>query len=99
MVYEGGTKVPSFFYVGGKIMEKSRYKNIFHSADILPTLLSAISDKDIAIRNIDGISHWKSITSNSYEGEAPRSFMVYNLDDELVPYIFNVENRTSKFQV
>ena len=30
---------------------------------------------------------------------SPRDLMVYNIDDELITEIFNVQNRTGKFQV
>ena len=30
---------------------------------------------------------------------SPRDFMIYNIDDELITEIFNVKNRTGKFQV
>ena len=106
-VYEGGTKVPSFLHHGGGGLGPGRYGEMLHAVDILPTLLDmAASDKvqgetntelEVDTKNIDGVSHWPAMLAGAKE--SPREFMVYNIDDELVSTIFNVRNRTSKFQV
>ena len=104
-MYEGGTKVPSFLHHGGGGLGPGRYGGMLHAVDILPTLLDmATSSKvqgetnpEVDTRNIDGVSHWAAMLAG--HKESPREFMVYNIDDELVSTIFNVRNRTSKFQV
>ena len=102
-MYEGGTKVPSFLHHGGGGLGPGRYGGMLHAVDILPTLLDmAASSKvqgetELDIRNIDGVSHWAALVAG--DQQPPREFMVYNIDDELVSTIFNVRNRTSKFQV
>ena len=108
-MYEGGTKVPSFLHHGGGGLGPGRYGGMLHAVDILPTLLDmATSSKvqgetspEVDIRNIDGVSHWPAMVAGDQQQQQqlPREFMVYNIDDELVSTIFNVRNRTSKFQV
>ena len=106
-MYEGGTKVPSFLHHGGGGLGPGRYGGMLHAVDILPTLLDmATSSKvqgetELDTRNIDGVSHWAALVARDLkqQQEPPREFMVYNIDDELVSTIFNVRNRTSKFQV
>ena len=107
-VYEGGTKVPSFLHHGGGGLGPGRYGGLLHAVDLLPTLLDmATSDKvqgetnpEVDTKNIDGVSHWAAMVAwDQKQQQPPREFMVYNIDDELVSTIFNVRNRTSKFQV
>ena len=106
-MYEGGTKVPSFLHHGGGGLGPGRYGGLLHAVDLLPTLLDmATSDKvqgetklDMATSDIDGVSHWAAMVARDQKQQPPREFMVYNIDDELVSTIFNVRNRTSKFQV
>ena len=105
-MYEGGTKVPSFLHHGGGGLGPGRYGAMLHAVDILPTLLDmATSSKvqgdtelEVDTKNIDGVSHWAALVARDQQ-PPPRKFMVYNIDDELVSTIFNVRNRTSKFQV
>ena len=101
-VYEGGTKVPAFIHFGSNQLKPKKYENLFHSVDILPTLLSAATNNAIkkSYLKLDGVSHWNHLKrGNSNRNKSPRNFMVYNIDDTLVPEIYDVVNRTVKFQV
>ena len=80
---------------------------MFHAVDILPTLMELVGDNDVP-KNLDGVSHWTAIKETDWSDTrpntrrmvaSPRDLMVYNIDDELITEIFNVRNRTPKFQV
>ena len=60
--------------------------------DILPTILSGILKSEVNL-NVDGVSHWHQMTklSGDQHQQPPRTLMVYNIDDEIVPEIFNVK--------
>ena len=76
---------------------RSHYPNMFHAVDIVPTILAALGSSVHTAQGLDGVSHWEAVTGVSQI--VPRTHMIYNIDDELVPEILNIENRTSAFQV
>ena len=80
---------------------------MFHAVDILPTLLELVSYNYLP-EKLDGVSHWSAMMQTDWSNSrpntrrlvnSPRDLMVYNIDDELITEIFNVRNRTGKFQV
>ena len=62
--------------------------------DLLPTLLGLAGHPHVP--GLDGVDQWEAV---SRLGESPRSWMVYNIDDELVTEMFNVRNKKTSFQV
>jgi len=94
-VYEGGTKVPSFIHSPLLDGPGQRYEGLFHSVDVVPTLLNA---SNISWNNsiLDGISHWTSFQEGT---SSPRTHMVYNIDDEVVPDRLNLPERNAAYQV
>ena len=107
--------MPAFLHSGGSPLLTGRYSEMFHAVDILPTLLELVSDKSperldgvshwSAMRQTD----WSNTRPNTRRlvtrpntrrlVTSPREMMVYNIDDELITEIFNVRNRSGKFQV
>ncbi|XP_077862016.1 arylsulfatase B-like [Saccoglossus kowalevskii] len=80
-LFEGGTRVPTFFY--GSMLKKAGYVNneLIHIVDLHKTIIElagATTESDI-----DGMDMWKTIS----KGEpSPRTEFVYNIDDnELSP--------------
>ena len=79
---------------------------MFHAVDILPTLMEIVSEESLP-EGLDGVSHWSAMQTDMSSTRpntrrmvaSPRDLMVYNIDDELITEIFNVQNRTRKFQV
>ena len=75
---------------------------MFHAVDILPTLMEIVSGDSLP-EGLDGVSHWSAMQTDWSSARrmvaSPRDLMVYNIDDELITEIFNVQNRTGKFQV
>ena len=79
---------------------------MFHAVDILPTLMEIVSGESLP-EGLDGVSHWGAMQTDWSSTRpntrrmvaSPRDLMVYNIDDELITEIFNVQNRTGKFQV
>merc|ERR1712032_318663 len=105
-IYEGGTKVPAFLHYGGLPLLRGRYSEMFHAVDILPTLMEIVSKESLP-EGLDGVSHWSAMQTDMSSTRpntrrmvaSPRDLMVYNIDDELITEIFNVQNRTRKFQI
>ena len=102
--------MPAFLHYGGSPLLPGRYSEMFHAVDILPTLLELVSDK--SPESLDGVSHWSAMRQTDWSNigpntrpntrrlvTSPREMMVYNIDDELITEIFNVRNRSGKFQV
>ena len=98
--------MPAFLHYGGSPLLTGRYSEMFHAVDILPTLLELVSDK--SPERLDGVSHWSAMRQTDWSNTrpntrrlvtSPREMMVYNIDDELITEIFNVRNRSGKFQV
>ena len=85
------------------MFHQRRYEDLFHSIDILPTILSAAAVLDEMFNlttTVDGVSHWNHFISKNMERKEPaREYMIYNIDDEFVPEIFHVQNRTYRHQV
>merc|ERR1719495_538728 len=70
-VYEGGTKVPAFIY--SPDIKKHRYTGLFHSVDLLPTILAAANiSRGPSKVDIDGLDQWEAIKRNT---KSPRISM------------------------
>merc|ERR1719225_961563 len=65
--------------------------------DLLPTLLSIANALELTPSGLDGLSLWDALRSRVKI--SPRTGLVYNIDDSLVPRVLNGPRRTSKFQV
>ena len=94
--------MPAFLHSGGSPLLTGRYSEMFHAVDILPTLMEIVSGDSLP-EGLDGVSHWSAMQTDWSSARrmvaSPRDLMVYNIDDELITEIFNVQNRTGKFQV
>jgi len=94
-IYEGGTKVPAFIHSPLLTNSGYRYGGLFHSIDILPTLLYP-AGADLGNQTIDGLNQWTAIELNS---SSPRTKMVYNIDDETVPARLDIHEKRTTFQI
>ena len=65
--------------------------------DFLPTLLALAGHTSPLPSRLDGLNQLKAITTN---GPSPRTDMVYNIDDNFVPAVLNMGQKSpKKFQV
>jgi len=94
-IYEGGTKVPAFIHSPLLNNSGHRYQGLFHSTDIMPTLLHA-AGADLDNQDIDGLTQWTAIGLNT---SSPRTKMVYNIDDETVPARLDIPGNMRSFQI
>ena len=71
------------------------------------SIVEVVDTKLNDVKGLDGVSHWSAMQTDWSSTRpntrrmvaSPRDLMVYNIDDELITEIFNVQNRTGKFQV
>lgn len=69
-----------------------------HMVDVLPTVLSAAGVESFIPLGLDGVNQWKAINSLKTLA-APRTGIVYNIDDSLVPGQLDGPARRTMFQV
>lgn len=62
--------------------------------DLLPTVLGLAGHRPVT--EVDGVDQWEAITSL---GESPRSWLVYNIDDTMLPNFLRGSVTQQKFQV
>ena len=72
----------------------SRYQGLLHSVDVLPTIFHLVNPTH-SLYNLDGLDQWPALNGMS---TPPRTSMVYNIDDDLVPSVLN-RDVGQKFQV
>ena len=93
-VYEGGTKVPAFIHDPRLKTGSNRYGGIFHMVDILPTLLHLAGGHPVL--GINGVNQWQAMSTNL---KSPRTTMIYNIDDNVVPSVLDGPGVQPKFQI
>ena len=65
--------------------------------DLLPTVLRLAGHHPVA--GLDGLDQWDPVSEGG-EGESPRDWMVYNMDDVFVPnFLAGPRPQQQKFQV
>lgn len=74
-VFEGGHRVRAF--VNGKGLKPLKYSGMFHSVDLLPTMMSSALNRPIEFSGIDGVNQWDAITNNL---NSRRETFIYNID-------------------
>ena len=75
-----------------------RFAGLFHSVDILPTILSLVSGTQARTQTsgLDGVSQWAALLGRT---PPPRHTMVYNIDDNMVYNILNGPRTDPVFQI
>ena len=74
-VFEGGHRVRAF--INGKSLKPAQHNGMFHSVDLLPTIISSALGKPIEFKGIDGMNQWHRITNNL---DSRRNSFIYNID-------------------
>jgi len=74
-VFEGGHRVRAF--INGKGLKPFQYNGIFHSVDLLPTIMSSALSMPVEFSGIDGVNQWDVITKNL---DSRRKAFIYNID-------------------
>lgn len=74
-VFEGGQRVRAF--VHGKDLKPLKYEGMFHSVDLLPTIMSSALNRPVEFKGIDGVNQWDSITKNK---PSKRNSFIYSID-------------------
>lgn len=74
--YEGGVRVPCFWYWKGKIAGNHEIPEVMAHIDVLPTLMEMIGVNVPAGQNIDGISFWPLIQGEETENWKDRSLFL-----------------------
>ncbi|KAL8594525.1 hypothetical protein ACOMHN_028879 [Nucella lapillus] len=76
-LWEGGVRGVGFIH--SPLLKKSSYvsQNMLHVCDWLPTLYEAAGGNPKNLKNLDGVSAWKMLST---EGAAVRSEMLHNID-------------------
>jgi len=79
-LYEGGTRAIGFIH--SPLLKKSGYtsSSLMHAVDWLPTLMSAIGQKGLAVSATDGIDQWSHLSSRT--SSQPREEVVYNIKEK-----------------
>ena len=62
--------------------------------DLLPTILGVAGHSPVA--GLDGVDQWEAVTRL---GHSPRDWMVYNMDDTMLPNFLAGSITKQKFQV
>ena len=75
-----------------------RFTGLFHMVDILPTILSIVTETQgrTQMMGLDGLSQWPALLGRT---PPPRHTMVYNIDDNMVYNILNGPETEPVFQI
>ena len=68
---------------------------MFHVTDWFPTILS-MAGLSPSLTDLDGVDQWEAVSSL---GHSPRDWMVYNMDDTMLPNFLAGSITKQKFQV
>lgn len=75
--WEGGMRVPTIASWPGNFIEGSVNRGITTLMDWFPTFLELSGNKDFEVKDLDGISLVKSLTTGDYSSMMDRSFAYY----------------------
>nr|KAG5711161.1 hypothetical protein BaRGS_004805 [Batillaria attramentaria] len=99
LLYEGGTRVPTFLS-GGRFLSKTghTYQGLFHQVDWLPTIVSlAKGDPVLVMHETDGLNHWHDLREGRDTG--PRTEVVYNVDDVFKDHLHTGAIRDGQYKL